>query len=66
MNERTKQFFLQNKSLLEKQGLDELYKAAIRSKTLLTSDITEVLIDAGIDPMLQVSKIYDMMYLNIY
>ena len=66
MNERTKQFFLQNKSLLEKQGLDELYKAAIRSKTLLTSDITEVLIDAGIDPMLQVSKIYDMMYFNIY
>ena len=36
MNERTKQFFLQNKSLLEKEGLDELYKAAIRSKTLST------------------------------
>ena len=66
MNERTKQFFLQNKSLLEKQGLDQLYDAAIRSKTLLTSDVTEALIEAGIDPMLQVSKIYDMMYFNIY
>ena len=66
MNERTKQFFLQNKSLLEKQGLDELYDAAIRSKTVRTSDITEALIEAGIDPMLQVSKIYDMMYFNIY
>ena len=66
MNERTKQFFLQNKSLLEKQGLDELYNAAIRSKTVRTSDVTEALIDAGIDPMLQVNQIYDMMYFNIY
>lgn len=43
MNERTKHFFLKNKSLLEKQGLDELYNAAIRSKTLHTSDVTEAL-----------------------
>lgn len=66
MNERTKQFFLQNKSLLEKPGRDELYKAAIHSKYVRTSDVTEALLEAKINPMLQVSQIYDMMYFNIY
>lgn len=66
MNERTKQFFLENKSLLEKIDLDDLYKAAIRSKYARTSDVTEALLEAKINPMLQVSQIYDMMYFNIY
>lgn len=66
MNERTKQFFLENKSLLEKTDLDDLYKAAIRSKYARTSDVTEALLEAKINPMLQVNQIYDMMYFNIY
>lgn len=66
MTETTKQFFLENKSLLELDTLDELYKATFTSKYVRTPAVTEALLEAGINPMLQVSEIYDMMYFNIY
>lgn len=66
MTQGAKQFFLQNKSLLEQDSLDELYEAAVRSKFVSVSDVTDALLEAGIDPMLQVSKIYDLMYYTVY